>query len=887
MNKKQFAALLVSMALLASCNNQGNPASSNGNSAGDISSSILPPDSSNGDTPISSKPVTTYSIVDRTGEGVTITLSKTEAPKGETINITALVAEGFVLTGIYANDVACTKVNDTTYTFVMPDQSVVLTSKLTVTGEAVVTGDVAARLDKQSDGTFKGTVTASVSSKIAVKVGNTTFGYGAIDLDASFGDIGDASNDSFRISGNGVYEINFDASKGTKPITIIRKGFVHAPQSEDDLANAFCGDYAGRNVNDGGTYNAPNIKKATYRSSRSAVSYEWNLYANNISIATATNLLTDEQSTVYKKLTATNYRVVDTYIETGKDRSGIYWDDTKKNDGVAYSADYEVVANPTDGYYQMAADYAKRDLATPSHEMHSVDRDMHYGYRTGFTVEDEVKAVGRVFTGTANADGSYTTTVKSWKNFQDSNSRRSRSSYEISVTFNADSTVKSGSYKEYSFDDTNWNYNDNDADNGGSAIAGKSGTTVQISSYSYEYGAVTANAPAFDETPYFISSITSADVTSKDLEANHIQQNDIVEDWRTPQRESIESDSYGYSSLLHMSFEPATALNRWQYGVVASSDMRVVGTPVNGTYGFQALRTGTSTLTINGHVPGSASKSVDVTVVNGVLPKNYFFMAATGYDDDFVDATHVQVRAGSTTAVRLVISPVNANYNPTITTNNPNLVVTLDNDYDTSRDAYYTAKILHIDATAMTNTSNETVKLYVSDNWDPTYRTEANFKVDLDVVVMPKPAAGLWPSSLAGTTWTSNRDLTVEKDYFGDATIEFTDETVDINNKTYSKAILNVTSGHRFITNYVMGYEYNANTPSLKFHGTLNEGWNDANTPCEVYAESGTFGFALAYGVWTGSDGVSYTNIIGDYVSPADEDEYGITTAYVTFTRNA
>ena len=114
MNKKQFAALLVSMALLASCNNQGNPASSNGNSAGDISSSILPPDSSNSDTPISSKPVTTYSIVDRTGEGVTITLSKTEAPKGETINITALVAEGFVLTGIYANDVACTKVNDTT-----------------------------------------------------------------------------------------------------------------------------------------------------------------------------------------------------------------------------------------------------------------------------------------------------------------------------------------------------------------------------------------------------------------------------------------------------------------------------------------------------------------------------------------------------------------------------------------------------------------------------------------------------------------------------------------------------------------------------------------------------------------------------------------------------
>lgn len=886
MNKKQFVALLVSMALLAGCNNEGNPTSSAPNGSGDIASSILP-DSSNGGTPSTSKPVTTYSIVDRTGDGVTLTLSKTEAPKGETITITVSVAEGFVLTGIYANDTACTKVNDTTYTFVMPDQSVVLTSKLTVTGEAIVTGDVAARLDKQADGTFKGTITANVSSKIAVKVGNTTFGYAAIDLDSSFGDIGDASSDSFRISGNGVYEIRFDASKGTKPITIVRKGFVHAPQSADDLATAFCGDYAGRNVNDGGTYNAPNIKKATYRNTRSAVSYEWNLYANNISIATATNILTEETTTVYKKLTANNYRVVDTYIETGKDSLGIYWDDTKRNDGIAYSADYEVVANPTDSHYQMAADYAARDLATPSHEMHSVDRDMHYGYRTGFTVEDEVKAVGRVFTGTANADGTYTTTVKSWKNYQDSNSKRSRSSYEISVTFNADSTVKSGSYKEYAFDDTNWNYNDNDADNGGSAIAGKNGTTIQISSYSYEYGAVTENAPAFDETPYFITNITAADVTSKDLEANHIQQNDIVEDWRTPQRESIESDSYGYSSLLHMTFEPSTALNRWQYGVVASSDMRVVGTPVNGTYGFQALRTGTSTLTINGHVPGSASKTVDVTVVNGVQPKNYYFMAAAGYDEDFVDASHVQVRAGSTTAVRLVISPVNANYNPTITVSNPNVTVTLDNDYDTSRDAYYTAKILRIDATAMTNTSNETVKLYVSDNWDPTYRTEANFKVDLDIVVTAKPAAGLWPSTLAGTTWTSNRDLTSEKTFYEDATIQFTDETVTIDSKSYSKAILNVTSGSKAISNYIMGYTYDANTPSLKFVGTKNSGWDYVYTPSVINAQDGTFGFALTYEIfdWSAYDS-DYVDVIGQYVSPADEDEYG-ETSYVTFTKNA
>ena len=266
-------------------------------------------------------------------------------------------------------------------------------------------------------------------------------------------------------------------------------------------------------------------------------------------------------------------------------------------------------------------------------------------------------------------------------------------------------------------------------------------------------------------------------------------------------------------------------------------------------------------------------------------------MAATGYDDDFVDATHVQVRAGSTTAVRLVISPVNANYNPTITTNNPNLVVTLDNDYDTSRDAYYTAKILHIDATAMTNTSNETVKLYVSDNWDPTYRSEANFKVDLDVVVTARPAAGLWPSTLAGTTWTSNRDLTSEKTFYEDATIQFTDETVTIDSfgqsKTYSKAILNVTSGSKAISNYIMGYTYDANTPSLKFVGTKNSGWDHVYTPSVINAQDGTFGFALTYEIydWSSYD-PEYYDIIGQYVSPADEDEYG-ETSYVTFTKNA
>ena len=43
----------------------------------------------------------------------------------------------------------------------------------------------------------------------------------------------------------------------------------------------------------------------------------------------------------------------------------------------------------------------------------------------------------------------------------------------------------------------------------------------------------------------------------------------------------------------------------------------------------------------------------------------------------------------------------------------------------------------------------------------------------------------------------------------------------------------------------------------------------------------------LKAALWNGSDSGSYTNIIGDYVDPIDEDEYGITTAYVTFTRNA
>ncbi|MBP5091240.1 MAG: hypothetical protein J6328_01600 [Bacilli bacterium] len=882
MNKKQLTVILLSAALLASCTNPGEKSSIAPDST--PGSSLIP-------TPSSSKPVSTYQIVDRTGDGVSITLSKTEAAKGETITVTVAVAEGFILDSLLVNGEACTKVNETTYTFLMPDTSAVITSKLTVTGEAVVTGDLAARLEKQSDGTFKGTLTANVNAKIAVKVGSVTYGYGAVNFDRSFGDIGDASASGFRVSGNAIYEITFDVSLGQSPIVVKRIGFVHAPKSADDLASAFNGDYSGRNVNDGGAYNINNLKKATYRNTRTAIQYEWNRYAGDVSYASAKNILTDETDFVYKKLSGTHYKVVDTYVESGRDNSGVYWDDTMREDTTAYSADYAVVENVENKNYQIDAFSAKRDIITPSHNMHSVDRDMHYGYRTGFAVEDDVKAVSRVFNGVENEDGTYTTTVASWKNFQDSNATRTRSSYQISVTFNADSTIKSGSYIEYFFNESNWKFNDNDVDNGGSAIGNKSGTLITKAEFSYEYGDSYSAAPSFDETPYFISSITSAEVTSKGLEANHIQQNEIVDDWRDPQRDSIENDSYGYSSIVNISYAPATALNRWQYGVSASSDERVVGPRVNGSYGWQALRIGTSTLTIDGHTPGTPSVQVEVSVENGIQPKNYYFMDALGHENDFVDATHVQVRAGSTAAVRLVIQPVDANYNPTITTSNPNLKVTLDEDYDTSKSAYYTGKILHIDATAMNNTAKEEVTLFISDDFDPSYRVGgSSFVLDeLKVVVNPKPASGLWPTSLAGTTWSSSRALTEEADsLYEDATIAFTDEDITISQATYKKAILNVTSGKEKISDYEMGYVYDPLACTLSFKGTLRSGWFAANIATRVDATAGTFGFAFTYEVMGGWDeDLAQHDVIGMVCSPEDEETYGYETGYVTFTKNA
>ncbi|MGN1262183.1 MAG: hypothetical protein ACI4UT_03895, partial [Candidatus Enteromonas sp.] len=488
-SKANFLALLASIALLASCG-EGTPNESSSIQGEDPASSSS---SSTVDAPV------TYKIVIRASEGVEVQSDKSEAEKGETVTLTVTLAEGFSLKSIALNGDSSkiAKVSDTTYTFVMPDTSAVITTTVDVEGDCVVTGDVAARLEPQADGSFKGTVSCERDSLVDIKLGSVSYTFVHVDHDHSFGYYESAygSSNAFRLAGNAIYEITVTPS-AEKPVKIIRVGVFHAPTNVKELESLFNGDFAGRGVLDGGAFAVPGLSGVSYKNNVSGIQYDWSLYEKG-SFAMAKSLL-DEDDVSYdvKVLDGNTYKVVDSYIETIKDSEGRYFDDSVRTDTVAYSGTYaveSVIDEESDALqrYKRSAARAASEIAMPSHNLYSLSREICYGYRVGFTVEDDLAAARVAITPTDKGAEGFEVEVYSWKNYDPNAStyadatKVERKEYRISLAFNADSTLASGSYVENYYDETNWNFNNSDSENGGSIKTNAKPVIKRKSSFTY------------------------------------------------------------------------------------------------------------------------------------------------------------------------------------------------------------------------------------------------------------------------------------------------------------------------------------------------------------------------------------------------------------------
>ena len=898
---KSSILVLASAMLLTGCGDDIKPSSSDSGASNETSSrgeNSEQSSSSDKGNSSSSSTVTTYAIVDRTADGINITLSKTKAAKGETVEITVALESGYVLLGIYANSKECEKVDDTHYTFVMGDAAVAITASLSVTGDVVTSGDIAISLTKQEDGTYKGVFNAESSKSFIVIASGKEYGYGQVDFDRSYADInsvyvsGSKDTTRLRVGGNAKYEITFDLTK-ERPISLYRTGIFKAPSSADEISSYFCGSYAGRNVLDTGAYNVKGLNHVSYRNSRSAISYTWDLYQDG-SLAKATNLLDDtDTSYVYKSVKDNVLTVVDEYIETGKDTEGNYFDRTKTQDTVKFSGKYKLVDEVGNSHYEKTPYLASQEVITPSHELHSMNSEIQYGYYIGYTIEDELKACNRKFTTSTNDDGSFTTSIYAWKNYEDDEAVHTRYQYDTVININADGRLNSVTYKEVYFTESNWSFNDSDTENGGSAITGTSGKTKQSSSVSYGYGDPLSSNTNFDTTPYFISEITDVKVNSRNknvTEEGHVKYKEVIdEERRDPFTPTVDLDSAtGYTSTLSISYLPSTALDVWEYGVVDSEDKSIINLNESKPREWIGCGSGTTNVTIGNHTTNSVTASKSITVDDAPTP-NYYLVWAYGdeTDNDVPTSSSVVITAGKRMKVYLWASPSDVVAKPIVACSNSDITFSLSEQVKPTVSAIssYPAFILTIDASNITTDTTLSETITVTDSRSDTLSS----KISLTVKPGSKSAM---PSSIEGTTWTShnfNNDEDVNSAdpryvddlNFADATLNFTStDGKVINGVTYKEGTLTISS-----STYKFNYYYGVgDSGNMVFK--ITDGGNSTSA-ADVFTIGGTtlddYGLLGIYAytsTWGGQDDTTDDYLIGY----PEEDDYA--ASYIWFTMN-
>lgn len=643
---KNVALFVLAASLLGACGNSNNPSGNTPNSSSTPNSSNILDEE--------------YAIVVRSVTGVTITADKQKAKAGETVTLTVHVLDGYTLNSITINDkTEATKVSDTEYTFVMPYQQAIIRARLAIEGDVIISGDLSIKLTADENGVY-----SAKNVKVENQANLAYFVKGNDDASSKLSVIqinnyktnadvqlynGTDSNISFTLAGNAYYDFYYDPSDATEPCYIQRVGLIHAPENISQFQSLL----SGRIKSDPTTY-PTGITSVSYTSTKSNDDYHWDLY-QNASYATVKTLGTEtEKAFDYRKLDGDLLTIVDTYVEST-------YDDSRADDNKKISAKYSVVDEYQDGYssYQRLAKDAEYEANRYSHDVYSIDRNIHYGYRTGFDTEfnDTLKSFDRAYSYKTNDDGTYTVNIQSWKTtapVTDSSSgstygKKEHLTYDIEITFNKAGNLLSGSYIEKTYDDKAYDF-DKDAflPNGELQF-----TLNEEMHFAYTYGEAKSGSPSFDTDPYFVKSIDSFSIEKTGLDKNKIALEDCV------------------SEYVVASYSPATALDTWQYGIISSSNTAVIGPrSVNEPLLFVGKSAGTSTLTLGNYTTNNVTKTVDVTIEDDYRVMQWYMSPTDGDYDNILAARatilantvrEVYCYASKLTSIDVPFTPVSSN----------------------------------------------------------------------------------------------------------------------------------------------------------------------------------------------------------------------------------
>lgn len=812
-----------------------------------------------------------YVVKINTPSGVTITADKEKYLPSETVVLTVSCSAGVTIDSVLYNKKVANKVNDTTYTFIMPARSVTVTATASISGELTIQGDALASFSKEGNIYVARNVKFNSGNgdfKVVIaKDGKTSIvEFSQIDRTKCFADFDLPSTGYTGKLATGVtYDFYYDASNGARPLYVKRVNVDVLPNSVETLDSLFDGA-----VQSNKSAFPDNLTSISVNDSELKSIYTWEYDStDNESLATLTNKDTGAKDYIYKKYDANNavFKWVDTTATfdssyaisnglTGK--AGTY-----KVTNYMINSHGETEELNSDQEWEETRQYIN-PLVAPfevskrnTYDLYNLERLFMEAYRVGITVQDYVKSSSVDISSVATGDG-FTTTLVSSKTYDSSSSTDSgvtqekiHYEYRATIKFGKAGQFKSIDYKQYTFDDSTYNFTTDTFISGTADENLSKGTLAKtlVASYTYEEDIDVD----FDSNKYFISSITNATISNSAAGTGNILNSG----------DQLNATEYNTGVLKYVKFDyaPSSALDSWQYGVTASSDESVV--KWNDSYRrYEADKTGTSTLTISNQATKTPKVDVEVTVAYNIKVRSIYMNGGVYGSNrneyvvgDDVTANAANIYAGKVSKIKLGASGNDPTGEVALP---PDLSATVSDDslgvsvsFDTSNNDMY------IDATKVNITTDTKVKLTLNSKYfqekDGSAQTPSVFTITI------KPFVNI--ASLEGTytcAQTSNAGT-------ASLTVKPSDQTIQVTNKDGDYNLIDLVVGD---DSYKLAYKFNSSTGKFTSAIIVTQSGDTYTYNYDydvklVYDSTQGIGVYLAKSSWSGQDSVSEDEILG------------------------
>jgi hypothetical protein len=771
---KIVLSVIASACLLAGCN-PGSEASVSLDSLSGSGEGVSSTSVSHQDTTSESVSVAPVKHVIRIRQtsGLTITPSVTSAEKGETVELSISASEGYALTHLYL-DATELSVSEGKASFVMPDDDVIIKATVSVSGNFTIGGDVAAVLSQEGSVYVAHDIAVASSSNIYFQVNTKKFGYDYLNLYKTFADVQSAfasSSDTtvnlegrdvmLEVAGNASYDFIYDPSDATYPLSIVRTKVTAAPTNSDQLESLFAGKAYSES-----TVNPQKVNHVEFFDTISSNHYVYDKYEKG-SFATVTLDGNDSPyAYVYKALEGNKLTVVDNYIENVQttDPYGIsdtyYADESTaaKEDTTKYSGRYGLDDTLEEGWQ-----FSRHSYATPlrdgefyatsfSHSMAAIDLNQYAAYRDSFTIEDDLKFANCTITSETASDGSFVTTIKSYKTYDPTDSTyhlmsvKTHIEYNVTMAFNADGSLLSGTYKEMKYGEDAFNFSTNAFKDGGESL----GKLVKRFVYKYTYGDAKAGTPAWSDLSKYLASGISAVIKGEDA-SGKATDNTVIAGDRL-------DDRADETNLLAITPTPSTALDSWEYGLTDTADTTMVTKGEKGsTKGWETSSEaeGTVNLTVSNYYDGSNAVTVPLTLVVGTYHSLFINDVNNTHE---LTATSATMKAGSKIHLALDTSPA---YKRSL----KGITIAYDKEGVVNASIDVATRLLWLDAISATITAATTVNLTLNSS----HYAEGFGPTVISVTVNPGTPTKINADYLVGT-WKPLKEDTLELDFTANET---------------------------------------------------------------------------------------------------------------------